>query len=292
MPATSPGRSYDSESLKYDYQPNVGDPRRVFHVMGKLVETFSALDNQLAVALDPSIRVFWTLDYLEAASLLGFFKRIVKYNGPEHLGRPDWEGPMDDYLFEGKRRFVKWLRRRETVRNRAQLTRLQAELHTLANQSRVAPLAASPIPLEQIADTATNYSAAVEHVEPGDSLIFSPARRPLMLNSDFEFTKAQADDILSRSLHSGEKIEDLLVRKPDLIGATPWEFIMNGKGIKAQIADRQWLERFRKDGVPVIRPGSTLQVQLRTTVTHTPDGRRHVKYVVVRVLNRPQQEAA
>ncbi len=50
----------------------------------------------------------------------------------------------------------------------------------------------------------------------------------------------------------------LLVRKPDYLGDTLWEFRHGRQTIEAHMLDEHWMECFR-DGREVITPGSALE---------------------------------
>lgn len=290
----SPGRPYEVESLKYDFRPVAGDPRRVFHVMDGLVETCSILDGRLAETLDPSIEVQWTLVYLETGSLVAFFRRVLQQKNDTYLGKDDWERATGKYLKEGKRKLFQWMGKRDTVQSRAELKQLQSELHSLARRTEVAPLdSASPMKLDKLADSLTMLSATVADVQPGEAIIYDPSgRHPLTVNTAFHFPKSQADHLLTDSFHTSESDETLTVRRPDLVGETQWEFLLRGEPIKAQILDRAWWKRFHAGAAPLV-PGSALRVRLRTETTIGPDGQSlSIKRFIQQVYDVPLHKDA
>jgi hypothetical protein len=63
----------------------------------------------------------------------------------------------------------------------------------------------------------------------------------------------------------------LLVKKPDYLGQSRWEFRQDDHPLEAKIVDLEWLERFQ-DGRVVLKPGDALKAIVKTEVARGFEG--------------------
>jgi hypothetical protein len=85
----------------------------------------------------------------------------------------------------------------------------------------------------------------------------------------------------------------LLVRKPDYLGDTLWEFRHGRQTIDAHILDENWLNRFRA-GREIIVPGSALDCLVEYQYGYDERGdlvsQKHDVVEVKRVINRDRTQ--
>lgn len=63
----------------------------------------------------------------------------------------------------------------------------------------------------------------------------------------------------------------LMVRKPDFLGETKWDFRYQKRNLSASIEDQGWLEKFQKGKID-IRPGDALHVIMHESVSYSSEG--------------------
>lgn len=77
---------------------------------------------------------------------------------------------------------------------------------------------------------------------------------------------------------------ELIIKKPDILGDTAWEFLLGNKNIKAKILDEKWLSSFRENAF-VLKPGcyisASVQVSYKKDSYGNPTGR--ATYRVIKV---------
>jgi hypothetical protein len=78
--------------------------------------------------------------------------------------------------------------------------------------------------------------------------------------------KLSADEIVSNEL-----TQIFMVRRPDFLGESKWDFRYEKKPFSAKISDEAWLKDFHAGKID-IRPGDALRVTLRETVTYDQNG--------------------
>ena len=85
---------------------------------------------------------------------------------------------------------------------------------------------------------------------------------------------------LNDNIETNEMETDLKVRKPDLIGDSQWHFILNGKTIKAEVIDKEFINDVRSNVIS-FNSDSTLRVKLEVKYTDT----EVLEYRVLKVIN-------
>jgi hypothetical protein len=76
----------------------------------------------------------------------------------------------------------------------------------------------------------------------------------------------------------------LLIKKPDYLGNSMWEFQLGGRAEEAKMGDKDWLDRFRANQF-TLRPGDALRAVVRTDVAKGSEGQEvGVHYSVLHVL--------
>ncbi|QNU66520.1 hypothetical protein EHE19_016940 [Ruminiclostridium herbifermentans] len=77
---------------------------------------------------------------------------------------------------------------------------------------------------------------------------------------------------------------ELIIKKPDILGDTAWEFLLGNKNIKAKILDEEWLSRFRENAF-VLKPGcyisASVQASYKKDFYGNPTGRATYKVIKV-----------
>ncbi len=77
---------------------------------------------------------------------------------------------------------------------------------------------------------------------------------------------------------------ELIIKKPDILGDTAWEFLLDNKNIKAKILDEKWISSFRENSF-VLTPGcyisASVQASYKKDFYGNPTGR--ATYRVIKV---------
>ena len=118
----------------------------------------------------------------------------------------------------------------------------------------------APPNMRMLIDAATELNSAKSALIPGDSMRYlSNLTEPV----DFDLAvKVDVSTLEELSIKESTKIANmqmnLVVKKPDYLGASMWEFRHGAKTIQAKILDSEWLSSFQNRRVD-IRPGDALK---------------------------------
>jgi hypothetical protein len=122
-----------------------------------------------------------------------------------------------------------------------------------------------------LAQEAGKISEALENLEEWDTISFQSDERETTLSPKFVVTQEEITDLFAGESISNDINRILMVRRPDFLGETKWEFRYEKRPFSAKISDESWLNDFHAGNID-IRPGDALRVTLRETVTYDNNG--------------------
>jgi len=265
--------------------------------MTGLIEAFQEIDTYLAQSIRSGFEPLTLLEDIETGSLRVWLRNVLTTVDDESLRSGDWKKVVGAFLVKAKRIMVDWTTEHTEISSEADLTDLQQRILDEAARTGVLHIPMySPIPTSQIAKSVELIADATRQLRPGDSVSFlSELQAPARLNLELQVVPERLSDLLVHESLVNEALMILIIKKPDFLGDSMWEF-RHGKGsIPAKLLDGKWLAEFRCGNV-VIHPGDALRAKVRSTARYGYDGDViDLQYEVVHVeavINaiRPTQE--
>jgi hypothetical protein len=116
---------------------------------------------------------------------------------------------------------------------------------------------------------------------PGDKAQFVTDEGRVPINTSFRVTAEQIEEILTRERITNELEMILMVKKPDFLGDSMWDFRHEGKRIPAKVVDSEWLGNFHT-GTIALRSGDALRAWVEIETNYGND--REVLATHYRVL--------
>lgn len=275
-----------------DFTRGVSDPVVVFEGITTLLEGFRQLDKVTIGALDPEIEPIMVLEDVEAASITAWIRNRLRQVDDQALKELDWRPQVGKYAVKAKYRVLEYLDERERANEAARLGQLREDLEQLAREAdiRHIPLHA-PIALGELTASLDRIQDAKRLLESSNRLIIKTEDREYEVDLTSSgkrpsaFLPAPVD-----STHAGTMQMTLLVRKPDYLGNSLWEFRHGKEPVEAHVRDEDWLERFRS-GQVLIAPGSALSCLVAYEYGYDTDGelrtRKHDVVKVFEVIHNP-----
>jgi hypothetical protein len=270
--------------ITIDFQRGEADPVYVFYSMTEILSAVKALDKILIGAVDPELEPTLVLEDVEASSITSWVKNKIVAIDDAALKEFDFKQQIGKYAVMAKYKIIEYLDKREIKEERERLDALRNDLFKLASETKVRRLGLpDAIPLDQLVRPMDKIQDAKRQLPSGSMLIFRSADGEHV--SNISVTK-RPSSFLSKSLESsasGEMDMTLLVRKPDFLGDTQWEFRHGRDSIYAHIADEMWLEQFRSGAEPVY-PGTALQCSVSYEYKYNARGEvATAKHTIVKV---------
>ncbi len=270
------------------------NPQRFFATASECIEALQSCDRMLLKSFPTSIKPVFVIEQVETGSLKIWLYQLLEAVDDDALKNIDWKPAVGKYLVKGKHLLLKKLEGRKTLPPKEVLQEVADGLHQLAKESDVLRLPAySRITEVSIAEQAKIISDSIARLEPGESISFGGDDGEAVIDADFSVTDDDITNLLvSQTLVSVREII-LMVRKPDFLGESKWEFRFDRKNMSVSIADKDWLSEYQ-DGKKDIRPGDALRVNMRESVSYDANGEVvNVEREIVEVLEikRKQEQA-
>lgn len=253
--------------LEIDYAPNSQDPARVFRAMASLIDAFHQLDRDLANAVHVSIAPAILLERIEAGSVRAWLRTILQQADDDALKQLDWRPLVGQYLVRGKHLILRWLDGKSTIDGRSELSELQSGLLAIAPTPIEGDLAlAEPVPPRALLDDLKRLGDAFKQLGPGDAATFVSGDESSDAPLQFRLEEAKIEEILTEAVTESTSQLVLLVKRPDYLGKSRWEFRLGDQAIEAKVMDSAWLARFQAGLVP-LKPGDALVARVLSEVS-------------------------
>ncbi len=271
--------------ITIDYTPNTPDPGRVFRSMAGLIEAFQTIDRDLARAVSATVEPLVYLERVEAGSVRAVLRTLLREVDDDALKNVDWRPLVGQYLVKGKQSLLKWLDGRESVPSRTEVLGLRAALLDIAPDNvEGLRLPANPIPIDRLLEDLRELSEGVASLQPSDSAQLLSGGATTPIETRFRISQDDIKQLLTQRTVESTSEQTLLVKKPDYLGRSRWEFRLGDQTIEAKMLDDTWLDGFRTGRI-VLQPGHSLLAVLKSEAAMGFDGEVvATSYEVTRVL--------
>lgn len=245
MAESAPNLDPDLTIIQVDYEPGTPDPGRVFRSMAELIEAFHAIDRDLARAVSVSVDAHVILERVEAGSIKAFIRTILQHSDDDALRNLDWRPLVGQYLVRGKHAILRWLDGKDKIVSRTEVLELQEEIARLAPTAPRELLPAGTVPVERLLEDVRLIAIGIAELRPDDSAVLISAIDATPVEKRIRVTSEDITQLLTQETTSTEAPMKLLVKKPDYLGNSRWEFKYGDHALEAKIADLDWLARFQ-----------------------------------------------
>lgn len=243
---------------------DTGSAARVFDIAAGLIRSFEDLDRTLISTIDTKITTELILEDIEKSSLKIFLRNVLQATDDQALQDLNWKKQVGTYLLKSKHVALEWLDRKIDDDEPAGIEDLTENIRKLAQETDVRrlpdypPLNPSRVaqPLDQIQRIKGRFKEGEDLTITLDKTEYS-----VDLSSTWIPSEHMADSDVEQEL-SNESDMVLIIRKPDFLGNTQWQFRHGKKSYNAPIEDTEWLDEFHK-GDHALKPGDALRVRMR-----------------------------
>ena len=253
----------DSEySIHIEFDENVKErPERVFEAMALFIQGFNEIQAELLKGHGESVEFEASLSKTREGSLIADINRHVKekvrsvslrrlldgiYSGVEdavmHSGKIDSEGDID--------RFIERAYKNENAQSECYK---YFTSHPEANKYKVAK------GIKKIHEGKEKLAES-DNVQIGVNDDFKP------VSKEFYFPRS-VEEIFREEKETFPSKDVLIIRRPDYVGNSKWDFISLKRGdkpVSARILHEEWLNDWKNHRKHIL-PGDALQVMIKTT---------------------------
>jgi len=246
-------------ALEIHFKPGEANPQRIFQAADSMIRALQRLDLALCEAIDNKIQPVMVLEEIEVGSLRVWLRNVLTSTEDDALKKLDWKPAVGKYLVRAKYAYIRWSNKDEPNRT---ITDLSKELLSIARETDVLQIPVySPPSVSDLAESAKDIEAAKSHLIPNEDKItyIVPDEPPV----DFDLAINWApEELTALAVKETVRAENnrltLIVRRPDYLGTTKWDFRHGKRQISAKIEDLEWLKKFQDREIDV-RPGDALR---------------------------------
>lgn len=252
-------------ALHIEFKKGEGKPQRVFQAADRMIRALQDLDTTLCLSVDTQIESVMVLEEIEVGSLKIWLKNMLERTDDQIMKDLDWRKAVGKYLVDAKYAYLSWVNK---VAPDKTLSDVSKEIRDIAAETDVRHLPDyAPPSIQELAENVNGIEEAKAYLIPGDLIAYVPIHKePVDFNLDVHWKPEELADlsVKERVVHKEMKMK-LIVKKPDYLGTSKWEFRHGKKAVTAKITDVDWLMDFQRRGIDV-RPGDALQCLV--TVEH------------------------
>lgn len=236
--------------ITLEFEPNSEDPSRIFRAMTGLIESCEMIDKDLAASISIAVTPVLVLQDIEAGSLTAWLKYVLNSIDDDAIKNLEWKKAVGAYLVKGKKKMVEFLDSRSTIRRASEIYELQGLLGEAAGEAGLTLISLnSPIPAPRVAEDLRLLSDATRPLLPGDTAQFVTDEGLVPINTSFRVTTEAIEQILTQESITNRLEMILMVKKPDFLGDSMWDFRHEGKKIPAKVVDTDWLGNFHRGAI-------------------------------------------
>ncbi|RVH05056.1 hypothetical protein CN217_26505 [Sinorhizobium meliloti] len=259
--------------LKIDFVEDEGSPARVFEIAAQIIRAFEDLDRALISSVDSTISTTMVLEDVEKSSLKVFLRNVLKQLDDQALKDLDWKPLVGQYLVKSKRVAIEWLDRKIDDDQPAGIEDLTERLQKLAAETDVRHIPDYPkLNPARIAQPLDELQRAKSKFLPDEGLVITLGKEDYRVDLSSTWmpsehmSEVKGDKILSNTTDMV-----LVIKKPDLLGKSKWQFRHGKKNLSVPITDEQWLKEFHEGAHP-LSPGDALSVRMRHVAVYSEKG--------------------
>lgn len=249
--------------IRIDFARGFSDPVNVFSAMTTMLSAFRNLDDLLFYAVDPKLQPVMVLEEVEAGSMTSWIRNKLSNIDDGALKEFSIKQQIGSYAVLAKYRILKYLDERAEKEERQRLAQLQDDLYKLARQHATGTFPIPDhIPLRQLVGPMDQFQAAKIQLGPNASVTIKSELGNRVVNLAVTKKPSEYLNDNGEAPAKGTMEMTLLIRKPDMLGNSLWEFKHGKTAISAHIEDQNWMQRYRNGLEPLV-PGASMVCTVR-----------------------------
>lgn len=258
----------DGFSLYIDYRKSEGEPSRVFHAMGELIDNFAELDQQLIGIIAEPVGTELVLDDVEAGSLRSKLRNLILEIPDEALGKLEYKEIVGHFLVKAKYLVANWLSENKQVTSLEQVQDLQRQLIATAEETGIKQLPVyAPIDTRRLLSCINSIDQSISYLDSRDVVRYESPYGNVEIPHAAHLSDTIIQEILTKEVLISDDIRIVKVKKPDYLGRSQWVLKYAGHNINASIDHTGWLLSFQAGDVDLM-PGDSLRVLMHEEVAY------------------------
>lgn len=282
MEATKGQAHFD---IYIDYVKGDGDPSRVFHAMGDLIDTFAQLDQMLAGVVTEAPQTELVLEDVTASSLKSRLRNVIGGIPDDALKDGDWKKILGHFLVQAKYIVCDWLKENPEITTLDQVQTLQDRIQLAAEQTQARYLPIyRPLDNKNLLGVIAEIDRSISLLDQRDTVRYESPYGNVELPHIQHVHEDLIRQLLTKEILVSDDERIVKIKKPDFLGRSQWVLKYAGHSIYASIDHTEWLIAYQS-GEVLVKPGDSLRVLMHEEVFYGHNMEVvHVTHSVRRVL--------
>lgn len=257
--------------LKIDFE-ETSSPADIFAIATDLVRSFEQFDRAILGSINSKIKSSMVLEDVEIGSLKVRLRNVLAGLEDDAVKSLDWKQQVGKYALKAKYKAIEWLDQKIENDKKPKIEDLSLKIKTLAEQTDVNYLPDyAPIKNSQLAQSLDTFQRAKQKLKENETITITLDKKEYRVKTKGEWMPSSFVEPDIEQTFENESDLLLVIKKPDFLGNSKWEFRHGPNTIKAAIEDDKWLESFQRGDFPV-KPGDALKVKVIFTNKYDNNG--------------------
>ena len=258
--------------IKLDFERETESPSRLFRSFAEMIEGINDLDYLIAGSVNTSVQSKIILDDIEKGSIIGMFwnELIISQDG-QIDDTPESE-KIEEYIEESRAETLKFIADKKSgVKD---LENLKNTISEIASQKELTEsFNYAELDLLKLAKSINSINNSTDKLNTNESFELK-SENTVVKEIVAGTNKIDIEDV-EEALTENEIVNEsemfYLIKKPDFLGDSAWNFKHGTKSVTVKILHQEWLEEFHSGKVLVV-PGDSLNVLVRQTSKYNRNG--------------------
>lgn len=277
--------------------PPDSNPQRILTTAAAFITVLNECDNMLLRSFSTELRTHCALEQIEIGSLSARLRQILHLVDDDALQAFERNVVIGTLLVRLKYFFLRILGETGALPQKDKLQEMVKYIYDEIKKANLTDmLLHHEVSMTALAEQAKALSDVIAQLKDGESITYhTDYGEEATINADFSVTDDDISALLAERTIENTTTAILIVRKPDFLGTTKWDFKFNKRNLSVAIMDREWLSRYQ-NGLLDIRPGDALEVEMKEIVQYDARGEvlredREILKVVAVKEHRPIAQA-
>jgi hypothetical protein len=236
-------------------------PTAFFDGVSSVLDALHTLDANLVSFILPSAQAVQRVEQVSIGSLKLKLASLIEGIPEEDIRGLDWQKICGHFLVEGRKTVLRWLRKQPKVSTPEQVDELARELEALCLEAKGPPRRFSR---RLLLSLVVRVIRGTQSIPDGETVTVTLDQEKIVLPREAQVLTNVATVVAEQELEPFEQEMRLLVKKPDMIGKSKWDFIDRGHVINAKMSDSIWVERYQNKAF-ALSPGDAIDAKVRLT---------------------------
>lgn len=249
-------------TVNYDADSNAV---RVLGIVYEITEAIARIDQEITSSVNEKVASELILKSLNQGSVKAYLANKLRNIDDEDIRKLDYRAILGKLLVEIKYELLSWLEKE----NKEGIIQLEAKINQHIDSSEISDLRVSRrINIKAIFNGLRVLEEAKQKLHSGESINVALAKKPPIIianDVDWSLDEIVEDSLTVKKFPAAEAL--LIVKRPDYLGNSKWDFKYKDLKISAAIEDLDWLKDFHDRNV-IIKPGDGLLCLLETSITY------------------------